>query len=484
MNRYPVRPHASRGAILVLVAILLTALLAILALVIDAGYLYVLQADLQTAADSAALAGASGLGEGSAEARRRAQEYTDKNPALTRTVSLQDGDIQLGTWNPLTRTFVATDGIPGLRPDAVRVVPRLDSQHGNPVSLFFAGLFGHTTADVGATATAVFGSRDVVLVLDYSASMSDDSELLHIAKMGREEIEGNLERIYQDLGSPRYGNMTFVPKRITGKKNSEILTTLGLTHVPYPYPRGSWSEYLNYVQGNIRGRDSAIEEAGYKHYYGYLTLVNYWQEVRPMASETPNLWKTHEQPLAAVKDGVTVFLSYIQEVHTSDQVALASYTSEDGHARLEVPLTSDMNAVEDRSRRMQAGHYHRSTNIAAGLQVGREELVAHARPGTLRMMVLLSDGKANWLRNFEEENERRASQAAIDQAELAAAAKIPIVTISLGADADTDLMQEIADITKGFHFIVPGGKDVSDYEDALIEVFARIAANAPLKLVD
>ena len=48
-----------------------------------------------------------------------------------------------------------------------------------------------------------------MLVLDYSASMNDDSELRRISEYGegvRETVEANLLQIYQDLGSPTYGN--------------------------------------------------------------------------------------------------------------------------------------------------------------------------------------------------------------------------------------------------------------------------------------
>src|SRR4051794_3935006 len=59
-------PHRSagrrRGVILPLIAILLVALVGILALVMDLGQVAVYRAQLQNAADSAALAGASALG--------------------------------------------------------------------------------------------------------------------------------------------------------------------------------------------------------------------------------------------------------------------------------------------------------------------------------------------------------------------------------------------------------------------------------------
>jgi len=53
----------------------------------------------------------------------------------------------------------------------------------------------------------------------------------------------------------------------------------------------------------------------------------------------------------------------------------------------------------------------------------------------------------------------------------------------LGAGADTGMMQEVADITDGRHFNVPGGEDVQEYHDGLLGVFREIADDRPLKIV-
>ncbi len=60
---------------------------------------------------------------------------------------------------------------------------------------------------------------------------------------------------------------------------------------------------------------------------------------------------------------------------------------------------------------------------------------------------------------------------------------IPILTISLGTNAQTDLMQDIADLTSGIHFNIPGGSSVEAYEEELRRVFRRIAVERPLRLV-
>ena len=78
---------------------------------------------------------------------------------------------------------------------------------------------------------------------------------------------------------------------------------------------------------------------------------------------------------------------------------------------------------------------------------------------------------------------RAAYNSVISEAEAAADLNIPIVAISLGAGADTSLMEIVAEITKSRHFNVPGGQAVNDYREDLFQVFRAIADSRPLKLV-
>ena len=101
-----------------------------------------------------------------------------------------------------------------------------------------------------------------------------------------------------------------------------------------------------------------------------------------------------------------------------------------------------------------------------------------ARVGAFKLIVLMTDGNANL-----PSNSSQARQYALEQARLAAAKRYPIFTISLGVEADTALMQEIADITGGYHFNIPGGEAVQNYTSQLREVFYQIAKERPLALV-
>ena len=341
----------------------------------------------------------------------------------------------------------------------------------------FAKLIGQNSFSMKAESIARYQPRDIAVVLDFSASMNVDSQLSRITSSGenREVVEASLLQIYQELGSPTYGSMQFTPQYISSTYNYTIKQELGLTYVPYPYPSGNWDDYINYVKTNYN-----VSRAGYQKKYGYLTLVNYWLERQPMYNQTPDLWKGSAEPAASVKDATNVFMDYIQEVDCDDRVSLVVYSSPSPaqDAVLEHGLTDDFASVQSTVQHRQAGHYDFYTNIGAGIRVGREELDDNARVGAKKMIVLMTDGQAN--RPY---NTTYARTYALNQADLAAAARYPIVTISLGASADEVLMQDIANRTNGVHFNIPSDGSVTNYREQLLAIFRQIADDRPLVLV-
>jgi len=456
-------PRTRKGAIILLSVFLLVPLLGFLALSIDTGMVMLTRTQLQTGVDAGALAGAGVLANGDlAEVTAAVQQYVLRNTINGKAIAPEDIQVELGTWDLETRTFTAADE----DLTAVRVVAQAEER---PV--FFSRIFGFGGFDAKAEAVATFRPRDIVLVLDCSGSMNDDSEFRQIAKLGRDAIVANQRQIYTELGSPVFGAMQWEPVYISSSSTRSVLRRLGLDRVPYPYPKGSWNGYVNYVKN-----DRTVSRAGYRKKYGYLTLVQYWLAEQDAYDATPDLWKTSEQPITAVKNAVSIFLDYINEVKSDDQVGLSIYTYSNSGALLATPLTRELALVEQLSRQHQAGHYMPYTNIGAGLRTARQELEQNARLNALKMVVLLTDGLAN----------RPAGNAiglVRTEARRCAENGFPVMTISLGASADMGLMQEVADTTGGIHFNVPGGSSVSDYEEELKEVFRKIAAHRELTLV-
>jgi hypothetical protein len=286
-------------------------------------------------------------------------------------------------------------------------------------------------------------------------------------------VEQSLTQIYRDLGSPSLGSMSLWPEYIDTDNTRRIKRDLDLDDVPYPFPGGSWDDYIDYVKNN-----STLGRHGYRRKYGILTWIDYLQSQHPSHADSPGLWRTSEQPLTAVKDAVDLFLAYIQDKSPDDQVAFSLYSSGDNTAILESGLTRDFAAVANLVRRRQAGHYVGGTNIYDGLRLARQELQNNARVGAQKLIVLMTDGYANLPGNAA-----TARSLVLSEAQAAADAGIKIIAIALGSDADTALMEEVASISGGASFIIPGGSSVSEYEEELKEVFREVAADRPLELV-
>jgi Mg-chelatase subunit ChlD len=441
---------------------MIVVLLGICAFAIDLGYIANTNTELQRAVDAGALAGVGVLPDGQAATVPVVRDIVKANITGSRQIRDDEMTIETGHWSG--SSFVASNE----RPSAIRVtVERLNQP------LFFAKIFNQHNFDLRAQAIAQYQPRDIMLALDFSASMNDDSTYAAAGTLGTSHITTNLQQIYAELGNPAYGNMTFNGVTLSSTNNSTLKTSLGLTTVPYPFPGGSWNEYFSYVQNN-----STLYNAGLRKKYGLKTLIHYWLDSRPMYSETPVLSAVSAQPVTALKEATEVFLSYLQSQDTDDRLGLAIYNSPDETAVLEHALTEDFTAVNNTMQARQAGHYSHYTNIGAGINKARIELQNNAREGAFRMIVLMTDGIAN-----RPTNTTTARAYVISEAQECASRKIPIATISMGAGADTDLMQEVADITGGRHFNIPGGQTATEYEEDLQEVFGQIARTRPLKLV-
>jgi hypothetical protein len=153
------------GAILVWFATLLPALLIFVGFAVDLGLVFVVKAQMQAAADSAALAAALDLPGYHPERVRDFEESTAVNSA-SRFASLNlpsDGhgqtmneqDVVFGQWDLNKKEFVA-----GETPyTAVRVTLSRTEAKGNPVPLFFLPLLLPDSMDVSVQATAMAAAK-------------------------------------------------------------------------------------------------------------------------------------------------------------------------------------------------------------------------------------------------------------------------------------------------------------------------------------
>ena len=158
-----------RGAVVILVAIMLVVLMAMVSFAIDVGYVANVQTQLQRAADSAALAAAAEMNRsGISAARTRAQQIGQLNGSSGSTIAIPDSNVEFGVWDMTARTF--TPSAAGAGGNAVRVTIQQSP------NLFFARAMGINSTQITGQAIAIATPRDICFVIDLSGSMNDDTD--------------------------------------------------------------------------------------------------------------------------------------------------------------------------------------------------------------------------------------------------------------------------------------------------------------------
>ena len=557
----------------------LVVLFAMVAFAIDVGMISLTEARLQKNADAAALAAAQQLSGTLPASTVRANACQAAQTIYTANVGgnannayfdpNQDVVFGQSVWNAQTQAYTYNWGTQYYPYNIVqvfgrRIVRQPDAGYNQPLDqrlpLWFAPVLGQTSASIQTSAIASFMPRDIMLVLDFSHSMCYDSQFYRLGLLSQSQIETSLSNIWQDLGSPVYGNLQYTPQYVTingaaqtsnypyitvqwkgtsvsvtstsaitkvrlkysnnvaqtfngsgttgtfqgtgsssgqtivscwvlsgnnanqssggyGENfsfaNTNIISALGLTNVAYPYPAGSWNEFVSYCTGG----SSYINDAGYQYKFGAMLWVNYLQEIHGSYAETPALCQTREMPTYILKQGVNTFANYLTSAQSNDQVGLSIYSTSSG-AILESGLTTNIASINTIVQQRQAGHYDPYTNIGMGMQLARLELEQHALPRSFRLMVVMTDGVVN-----RPTDNTTGTNLVLSEASAAAADNIKILTISMGVMADTALMQQVATATNGQAFVVPGGADYTTYLQQLLQTFETIAASRPLQLI-
>ena len=140
------------GATLVLVAILMTVIIGFAGIAIDASRLYVMRAQLQTAADASAIAGIVEVKDKRpTNAPTAALQYVPLNTVERQVATVNAGDVEPGSWDFTTNAFtpLATWTDPAL--NAVRVTATYQGAY------TLARIFGATGKTVQARAIGALG---------------------------------------------------------------------------------------------------------------------------------------------------------------------------------------------------------------------------------------------------------------------------------------------------------------------------------------
>ena len=184
------------GAVTVLMAMLMIVLVAMVAFAVDIGYICRVQAELQNAADAAALAAAHKALKASVvsdnetykvalatifAANLAAHDYALKHKAGGVTLRLRIGDVVVGYQeHPGSGPVEAWDNDEPV-PNCVQVTTRRDASANGSLPLFFARVLGTHHSHLAATAVAAF-DRDKYIVTGFDSDPSGpNGKLLPLA---------------------------------------------------------------------------------------------------------------------------------------------------------------------------------------------------------------------------------------------------------------------------------------------------------------
>ena len=608
-----------RGSFMTLGLFCLIVCMTFVAFSVDVGMISLTQTRMQNSVDAAALAAAMEITYAIENAGENVEDVLAyaKTQASNVAVSVADTngvfvdpqvDVVFGHrfYNETSEEFdIAWGQDP---PNVVKVVARKDNDDltapDAKMQMLFAGVGGNHFANLRSVAVAYVESRDIVTVLDFSRSMNFDSYFADefedpASQLPQAELEANLQTVWQDLGSPAFGNMPWTPDWVTvptsdnhleakwmstsvycnaidyndgaddfqavklyfsngssetfsvttqngtfegtggnaGQRitrvdfqdwgnwktvdfynNSDIARGLGLDGVAYPYAVGSWNRYIEMARDHSSSMtsyyQSEIYAKGYRRKFGIMTFIHYLLRFESGHWETADLWKTRHYPFHSVKEGEQLFCDFLEDLNFSDHVGLVSYDSSHrveqtlsgaGMPTVDIssdPLTDDYQAIRDIIEHKQAAHYSYSTNMGGGMKDAKWLIDNYKRVGSRPTMLVMTDGNTNTIDSGESttlpagwdwdelldydadgirDYETSSSQFryALIQAKAAADAGITVHTLSVGADANTDLMRAIAHIGDGIAIVVPGGTSVSEMQTEIEEAFQKIAAMVP-----
>lgn len=457
------RNASRRGVVVVLTGFCLCAIFAFVALSVDTGRIVLTETRMQNAVDAAALAAAqeitaavyaAGQGQGSANIDANSIAV-DAARAMAVQVAAANGvyvdpqtDVMFGK-----RGFDAATGTWPIQWNAapfnvVQVVARRTNSDttapDGQLPLAFGFAVGRSQAPIQTSATAFVEARDLVVVIDVSASMNDDSSLR--SPLGQSEAEQLLDGMWDALveADPKWPGTSqskfpstgfgaidsYYGTYISSNNTSSIRYYLGLNENEgysrrYPFPQAGryssgapkgkpsnstsdslWNGYIHYVK-NLSGT--------YRKRYGYRTLMDYLQEHRYDPSDSEDLWRTPHYPFHANRNGTSLFLDFLDELDFGDEVGWVAYGQwaeqqldfYDGEVDIDVsadPITSDYDTIDTMQRRHQAGEYAGWTAMGDGILKARELLVGAAddpdddgfsRYGARPTMLVMTDGQTN-----------------------------------------------------------------------------------------
>lgn len=186
-------PDNQRGAVVILLALVMVVLLAVTGLAIDSGIGYGVKAKLNAALDAAALAGARAVATGASDEAR--QEAAQAAGEKFFAANFPTGWLGATPGTPEISAVHNANGSWTVSASASATVPTT-----------FMHILGHDLLTVTAAAEATRRDLDMELVIDTSGSMGEPPEALDRIKTAASQFVGLFN---DDTGGDRIGLVTF-----------------------------------------------------------------------------------------------------------------------------------------------------------------------------------------------------------------------------------------------------------------------------------
>jgi Ca-activated chloride channel homolog len=174
-----------------------------------------------------------------------------------------------------------------------------------------------------------------------------------------------------------------------------------------------------------------------------------------------------------LEDARAAAQAVLAQLSDGDRLAIVIY---DDTAEVLVPSTVISEGGRARIRgAIRTIHDRGSTNLWGGLDLGRRQVLAHARDGFVNRVVLISDGLANV---------GISTQAGISQlARTALGENVHVTAMGVGSDFDANMMTSIAEHGGGhYYFIDDSSALAAVFSKELQTLLATVAKGAELRL--
>ena len=272
-----------------------------------------------------------------------------------------------------------------------------------------------------------------------------------------------------------------------GNGNDIIETNELYQQVQWKFQGGSWSDYVSYASSNATMMYAT--DSNFRYRYGIKTVMNYLLERQASHSLCSDLADAPEMPLHSVKSAVQTMVDKLVELDTQDQLSLEVFATTGRHEvdligpSDEISALDAFQSVADTLRARQAGHYDSTTCIGCGVDEAIAELTSlRARPMSAKVIVLLTDGKPNIAPDGGDPD-----QYCLDAAAEAAEMGATLYTIGVGADAEMDLLEQMAEIGRGESFFADSTPDEvtgqPKYVEQLTTIFNNLGTRRPPRLI-